>query len=89
MYYVYVLESIKDKYFYIGCTNNLKNRFQLHNSGKVYATKFRRPFKLIYCEIYLNKNDAFAREKFLKTGWGRNYLKRVLKNYFEAKKLGR
>ena len=55
----------------------------------MYSTKFRRPFKIIYCEIYLDRNDAFVREKFLKTGWGRNYLKKGLKNYFEAKKLGR
>jgi len=67
MYYVYVLESLKDNHFYIGCTNNIKNRLQLHNLGKVYSTKLRRPFKIIYCEIYPNKGDAFTREKFLKT----------------------
>ena len=90
-YYVYVLRSSGDGNNYVGCTNNLKRRIEEHNSGKVYSTKHRRPIRVIYIEIYLNEKDAFAREKFLKTGWGKNYIKRVLKNYFrsnEAKKLG-
>ena len=86
-YYVYVLHSGKDKSNYVGCTNNLKHRLSQHNSGKVFSTKNRRPLKIIYAEIYLNQQDAFAREKFLKSGWGKNYLKRVLKNYW-SKKLG-
>ena len=42
----------------------------MHNSGKVFSTQSRRPFKLIYIESYLNKHDAALREKFLKSGWG-------------------
>lgn len=62
----------------------------LHNLGKVISTKSRIPFEIIFYEAYKNKKDAFDREQFLKTGWGRNYIKRVLKNYFgeEFKKLG-
>lgn len=85
-----MLKSSVDGDNYVGCTNNLKRRLVLHNSGKVFSTSKRRPLVPIYVEVYLNQQDAFAREKFLKTGWGKNYIKRVLKNYFkgESKKLG-
>lgn len=57
----------------------------MHNSGKVLSTENRRPLELVYYEAHRDKKDAFAREQFLKTGWGRNYIKRILKNYFESK----
>ena len=63
-----VLLSIKDKKFYTGTTNNLKKRFEEHNNGKVRSTASRRPFKLIYCEACICKEDAFRREKYLKSG---------------------
>ncbi len=87
---MYVLRSQKDGDFYVGCTNNFERRFKEHNNGRSYSTKHRAPFKTVYVEIYLNQQDAFAREKFLKTGWGKNYLKRVLKNYLSElfQKLG-
>lgn len=81
MYYVYVLQSIKDGDLYTGCANNLKKRLQLHNKGEVYSTKKRVPLRLIYYEAFINKQDAFAREQRLKTGWGRNQLKKILKNF--------
>jgi len=46
--FVYVLLSLKDQKRYIGLTNNLERRFNEHNSGQVKATKYRKPFKLIY-----------------------------------------
>lgn len=82
MQYVYILRSVKDKELYVGCTQNLKNRLTLHNAKKVVATKHRTPLKLIHYEAFLNKNDAFAREQFLKTGWGRNYLNKALGHLF-------
>lgn len=83
MYYVYVLHSKKDNKLYTGCTNNLQERFRLHNLGKIKATENRRPFLLIYYECFINKQDAFIREQWLKTGWGRNHLKTILFNYFK------
>lgn len=83
MYYVYILRSKKDNKLYSGYTNNLIVRFKLHNSGKVDSTSHRRPFKLIYYEAYLHQQDATLREKFFKTRWGRNFLRRVLKNYWK------
>ncbi len=84
---VYILESKKDGDLYVGLTNDLKKRFKLHNEGKVYATHRRRPLKLIFYEAHLNKYDAAKREKFLKTGWGKNWIKRTIKNYFSSSKV--
>ena len=82
MYYTYVLQSEKDGKFYVGFTKDLKQRFELHNNGRVEATKNRRPLKLIYYEASTNREDATKREKHLKTHYGRMYLKRRLKSYF-------
>lgn len=79
MVYTYVLLSIKDKNFYTGYTTNLKERFKDHNRGKSFATKHRGPFKLIYYEVCLNQQDAYAREKYLKSGMGKRYIKNRLK----------
>ena len=80
-YYVYILQSEKDKMLYTGYTNNLKERLSQHNDGKVISTKNRKPFKLVYFEGCLNQQDATHREKYLKTSWGKRYLKERLKNY--------
>lgn len=84
-WYVYILESIKDGFWYTGCTNNLNKRLNEHNIGKVYATKSRRPLALIYCEISLNKFDAFHREKYLKSGMGKRYIKNRLEYFYIEK----
>lgn len=51
-----------------------------HAKGEVTATKFRRPFKLIHYEYFINEADAKAREEFLKSGFGRKQTKQALKN---------
>ncbi len=81
MYYVYVLLSQKDKKFYAGVTDNLRRRLKEHNAGSEPSTRSRLPFKLIYYEACIDKNDAIAREKFLKTGMGKKYLKNRLRHY--------
>jgi len=78
-YYVYILFSYKDKGLYIGYTTELKNRLVQHAAGNVTSTTSRRPLKLIHYEYFLNKADAKAREKFLKSGFGRQQLKQFLK----------
>ena len=74
MNYVYVLKSLKDNKRYIGLTNNLENRLIEHNNGRVTATKNRIPFELLYFEEYDSREIAAQREKFLKTGKGREFL---------------
>jgi putative endonuclease len=78
MHYVYVLKSLKDNFIYVGHTNDLKERIQQHNQGAVISTKYRKPLKLIYYEASSILKDAIKREKTLKTGFGRAYLKRGL-----------
>ena len=81
MYYTYLLYSKKDDNFYTGFTQDLKLRFDQHNKGQVESTKDRRPFKLIYYEACLNRDDATHREKYLKTYHGKAYIKKRLKSY--------
>jgi putative endonuclease len=75
MFYTYVLKSTLDDKCYIGFTENLKRRFEEHNTGQVQSTAKRRPLKLIYYEACLSKDKAIKREKYFKTGFGRRFLK--------------
>lgn len=81
MYYTYILQSKKDKQFYTGYTNDLKERLESHNNGKITSTRNRLPIKLVYYEACLNQQDATHREKYLKTAWGKRYIKIRLKDY--------
>jgi len=83
MYYVYILKSKKDKKLYTGCTNDLKKRLLQHNNKKVESTRNRVPFILIHYQAFVNKEDAFKMEKWLKTGWGRNHLNKIMSNYLK------
>ncbi len=83
MFYTYVLLSQKDDKLYVGYTPDLKLRIIKHNEGKVDSTRNRRPFKLIYYEAYLNKEDAVKREKYFKKGFGRRFLKGRLENFYK------
>ena len=68
MYYVYVLKSLTVvSWTYIGCCDNLQERFARHNKGDVRSTKARRPYILVYYESYRVKGDARTREIALKT----------------------
>jgi putative endonuclease len=81
-YYVYVLWSEKDGKFYVGYTKDIRRRLDEHNSGRVPSTKKRTPLRLIYWEGCLNQQDATKREKYLKTAWGKRFIKNRLKNFF-------
>jgi len=81
VYYTYVLQSLKDKKFYTGFTQDLKLRFEQHNKGLVDSTMHRKPFELIYYEACLDRNDATRREKYLKSYHGKMFLKKRLKSY--------
>ena len=81
MFHTYILQSLKDKEFYTGFTNDLRKRFKKHQNGEVFSTKHRRPFKLIYYEACLDEEDAKNREKYLKTAWGKRYIKNRLRSY--------
>jgi putative endonuclease len=75
---VCVLRSEKDGKLYVGMTNDLTRRVEEHNTGRVSSTKGRRPMKIIRVEEYLDRKQAAEREKFLKTGQGRELLKEII-----------
>lgn len=81
LYYVYVLKSEKDGNNYVGYTNDIKKRMEEHKKGYVKSTSQRRPLNLIYFEASLNPQDATKREKYLKTSWGKRYIRNRLNNY--------
>lgn len=81
MIYTYVLLSKRDGMWYTGCTHDLRKRFKQHNDNQISATNGRTPFKLIYYEACENQQDGFAREKYLKSGPGKRYLKNRLKRF--------
>lgn len=83
MWYVYLLVSQRNGKWYTGSTKSLQKRILSHNSGKNRSTKAGIPWKLIYCEISLNRDDARAREKYLKSGMGKKYLNNRLKFFFD------
>lgn len=77
-WYVYILSCAKNQSLYVGVTGNLKKRFKNHVEGRTRTTRVFGPVKLIYYEAYLNKSDAYIREKFLKSGRGREVMKKQL-----------
>ena len=80
MFYVYVLISDADGQLYTGSTTDLKRRLSEHNAGRVRSTAKRRPLNLLYYEACLHESDARRREKYLKTGMGKRYLKKRLRD---------
>ena len=82
MYWAYLLECFEDRSWYIGYTSDLKRRLLEHQTKHGARTTRRKSnWHLIYCEGYLNKQDSQGREQFLKSGSGRTFLKKQLRNY--------
>ena len=78
MWYTYALKSLKDGHLYIGMSKNPEKRLLEHNSGMTKSTKLRKPFKIIYKEECLSRDNARKREKYLKSGFGREFLKQYM-----------
>jgi putative endonuclease len=77
MFYVYAISSNSRKYIYVGITNNLDRRIDEHNKGYNKTTKAYRPFKLILAEEFTTRSAAREREKYLKGGSGKEFLKKM------------
>ncbi|MFZ6036422.1 MAG: GIY-YIG nuclease family protein [Patescibacteria group bacterium] len=77
MYVTYAIKSQTKKYLYVGLTNNLTRRLKEHNQGQNKTTRPYRPFKLVLQETYQSRIEARKREKQLKSGYGREYLKKL------------
>ena len=79
-HYLYILKSLKDSNHYIGISTNVEKRLQQHNAGKTFSTKSRRPFILLYKEVYTTRQEARAREKYLKSYAGAHEKKNILES---------
>lgn len=77
-FYVYVIRSVNHNRNYTGFTSNLKKRIKEHNSGTTKSTIPYFPWKLVFFEIFESKIEALKREKFLKSGQGRDLIKQKL-----------
>ncbi|PNQ75256.1 endonuclease [Hanstruepera neustonica] len=78
-YFKYVLSSEVDGRLYKGHTDNLDNRIIEHNVGKTKSTKGYLPWELVYFETFETREESIEREKYFKTGVGRQFLKQKLK----------
>lgn len=76
--WVYVLRSEKSDHHYVGITGDLGRRLQEHKAGQTRSTRGGGPWKLVLTEEHANHSLAREREKFLKSGQGREYLRRIL-----------
>ncbi len=81
VHYTYVLLSQADGRFYTGTTGDLRKRVEQHLAGRVHSTAFRRPLQLIYYEACLSTEDAYRRERYLKTGRGGRYLRQRIASW--------
>ena len=77
MYTVYVIQNPKGE-LYKGYTNGLEQRILYHNRAWSTWTKTRGPWQLVYSESFESKQDALRREKFFKSGKGREFLKNII-----------
>ncbi len=74
-FFVYAINSLTRNYIYVGLTNNFDRRFIEHNSGNNKTTNPYRPFEPILIEVFPTRLEARTREKFLKSGSGKEFLK--------------
>ncbi|MEM9023197.1 MAG: GIY-YIG nuclease family protein [Bacteroidota bacterium] len=78
MFFVYAIRSFKDGRIYVGFSQDPIKRLKEHNSGKTRSTKAYRPLHLFYQEEVATRMEARAREKYLKGGLGKEFLKSLL-----------
>jgi putative endonuclease len=75
---VYAIKSLSRKYIYVGMTNNLERRLKEHNQRENRSTKAYTPFILIFSETFKTRNLARMKEKYLKSGVGKSFLKNLI-----------
>ncbi len=80
MFYTYVLRSQKNGWFYVGATDDVERRLLLHNQGKTKSTKGHIPWEVFFYEEFRTFDDALKRERYLKSGVGKEYIKRKWRN---------
>ncbi len=83
-YYVYIVESLKDGTYYIGSTQDLKERLEHHNQGRSQYTKAKRPWKLVYSEEHPDRSAASIREMKIKNRKSKDYIKTLVRTSRQA-----
>ena len=77
-YFMYILNSVKNGKFYVGCTNNIERRLSEHNNGYSKGSRFNAPFELLYKEEYTSLSEARKRERFIKKQKSRKYIESLI-----------
>ncbi len=80
MYHVYVLKSTDHLWFYVGMTTDLQRRINDHNKGYNKSTKAKAPFTTLFVEPFQSSAEARKREKYLKSGIGKEFVKNYYNN---------
>jgi putative endonuclease len=80
MFYVYLIQSEVDSSFYIGYTSNLELRLKQHNNGETIYSSRKKPWFLVYSEVFENKTLALKRERFLKKQKNRDFYYQLIKS---------
>ena len=80
-YFTYILQSDKDESYYIGHTEDVKKRLDLHNQGESKYTSKKTPWRLVYFEEFETRKEARSRETFLKKQRNRSFYKRLIDNW--------
>ena len=75
MFFVYAIRSLTRNYVYVGLSNDYERRVNEHNEGYERTTKPYRPFEIILVEEFPTRPEERKREKYLKSGVGKAYLK--------------
>ena len=75
---VYAIRSSSRNYVYVGMTNDVERRLKEHNNGENRSTKAYKPFTLIYSEEFPDRASARIKERYLKSGTGKEFLKTLL-----------
>ena len=80
MFFVYIIQSQKDKSFYIGSTGAITERLNEHNFGITRYTKNKRPWEIVYFEEYKIRGEAVIRERYLKKQKSKAFLIELIKS---------
>lgn len=80
IYFVYALKSDVDGRIYVGFSSDVDKRLIEHNSGKTKSTKGYRPWVIIYTEKVISRKAAREKEKYYKSGIGKEFLKSLHSN---------
>ena len=85
--YVYILKSLKTQEYYIGCSSDLERRLQDHNKGKVFATRYKVLYELVFSQEFYNNTLARKMEMKLKKWKRKDFLDKIIKDGYIKSKL--